>query len=385
MADITPTGSNTGFMSTDMRTNILYLADKSAAALSNSYGSASPFLKQMQSKNDKMTGSWEDLILKTESVITGKTENNTAAQNAALIKKVFVNDGDAKVALNGGGYAMGRIKNAHVGSRVMVTKREYEDAMKVRGALSKLVTMKLKDWSDGVMLGILYGIFNGLGSTVTPEELTGFAMIFNNALSYGGISITDYPWYKSKVWNLQNVGTTPVWGYGTLANIDTRAEIISTTNSMTPNLIIIFDWLRNAIRELSIGGDKPDLILVNRKIFEFLDAANEARMQGKNWANYQPDPIYNGFNGFKFDGVNIMCEDSRFGIQDGGYDLMPENQIYVLNTKYLHFALDPIKPTPLAPIEGQWNVEASDMSGAVNMWSDDITRQGCIVLPDDLA
>lgn len=385
MPDITPTGTNAGFMSAEIRADILYAADKSSAAVMNDYGAASPFLKMLQSKKDKKTGSWEDLLIKTGDVFTGKTVDKTDAEIEAAINGVFVNDGDTKTALNGHYYEFGRIKNAHVGSRLMFSQREYEDAMKVRGALGKLVTSKLDDWSQGVQNGILYGVYNGTGDTATKEELTGLEYIFTNTNNYGGISVTANPWYKSKVWNLQNVGTTPVWGYGTLANIDTRAEIINTTNSMTPNLIIVFDWLRRAIHELTIGQSKPDLILVNRKIFEMLDAANEARMQGKDWANYKPDPIYNGFNGFKFDGVNIMCDDARFGVQDGGYEIMPSNKIYVLNTKYLHFYLDPIKPSPMKPIEGQWNVEASDMSGAVNLWCDDITRQGCITLPTALA
>jgi hypothetical protein len=157
------------------------------------------------------------------------------------------------------------------------------------------------------------------------------------------MDISKYPFWQTMYFDLTNGATSTggQLGYTTYTNIDTRAELISATNSQTAGKPIILDIISRAARKMGWQWSTPSVMVTSPNIWDAVVDAKTSLALGNSSAGYNnqflKDLIDKGFGSdvkvTEVDGIPIVCDDTKYKDPATFADLQicPDNRIFLFN------------------------------------------------------
>jgi hypothetical protein len=176
-----------------------------------------------------------------------------------------------------------------------------DDEDKVNGidAVASLLESNMSESQLSMKDQLATDIFTG----VDADGLVGLDQAIGTTNTYGGISGTDYTWWRS------TVSTTA----HTTANMKTAA---STS--------YVWTLLGNAFAACLHGGGYPNLIITTPEVFNVIEAVSISQQKFEMLNKRSETLAQNGFPVIQYRGTPIVAD-----------EFCPAYQMYVLNTKFL--------------------------------------------------
>lgn len=340
-----------------------------------------------------------------EPVYIGSLQS--AADLAAKKKGIFVTDGDEVKPENTDTSAIwAKWSKADIGAAMQLTLTEQQKIEqfvrnKTIQGIVNLLDQKWGMWVEELKYQIADAIYNGQGASASPRpELEGLSKIHDSSYAYG-LSASDFaafPNWNSFYYDLEQLGgsLSSFLGYTTKTQLDSVAELISTTNSQRPGSPIIIDMLRRFIQVLRAynRGKAPDIITCRRSMLDMVrDAAYSqdatAFAYGTNTytAKQFADMGYEDAFDIGGQGTVIIADDTsilragsktiNFTAPDGVFDFH-----YLDDYRFKANDLNNFKITDWEPIPGRYNVMQKIITASVVFYN--IRRDRCarLKLPD---
>jgi len=322
----------------------------------------------------------------------------------------------------GGGMVRGRHFAADVGIGMSVPLKEMQlwDEL-YRG--SKLGAMKLK-WTEkwkGFLnrfaMFIANQFYYGLGTVDTDgtgldlfntakietslgltkpslNQLEGIMYhLFDPTYDYGGVDVSKYGYFAPYSKDMSALSASAsVFGYTSSASIDTRTELIGTTNSKTAGVPVILDIIGRMIRYMDAGKkEKVQLVVVSQDIYDCVVDAKTSKLYtpyGGGDGPFLERLMEAGImNAQIVNGVPIIADDSAIESptsKTGEYIFPIDTMLFYKKLDSFEFfanRLNNFKASPFAPMPGVWNTQETHVSGTILSMNNYRSGQGILKLP----
>jgi len=218
------------------------------------------------------------------------------------------------------------------------------------------------------------GVVNAVGSTTSPynSNISGATPALNNIegmmnylfdpdYDYGGLDISAYPFFRPKVLDFTS-GTNADIAY-LYTNINTRAKLISATNSTTTNVPCILDIIKRSIDLMKRRYKKPEVGVISQKMFELIQDAKESIVWSssgvdeyviKNVMEWMPGRDATVINGVPFIVDNNMM---KMETEEDATMIFPLNTIMLFSDVdkfHLCATKDSFKESAVEKVPGVW-------------------------------
>lgn len=184
-------------------------------------------------------------------------------------------------------------------------------------AVINLVTAKMKNVKKGLEKAFVTRLWSRTAATADVGDWNCLYDLINTTNTIGGISGTDYSWWRS------NVLTASDFSNGDITN---EADLMDPTS----DCYILNILQRLVARAKYQTGENPDMIIVTQYLWDLIERILDPRKTGSKLSEKAANL---GFTALTFrDGIEIVADDDSVEAQTSDDDAM----IYALNTNYMY-------------------------------------------------